>query len=151
MPEKHSHSRAKSALGGGEKSKSKSKSKSKPKPKKDSHPKVPEATKKYIDTAVRKAIKRMHINKTANGQFLVDHEFESVPGQDPFEAEQHAISPEDLSRHVSEGLGIAAAPVQEPMAPPAASLPQLPSDVAGPLAPAPPAGPAMPMPGPIGV
>ena len=135
MPEKHSHSRTKSALGGGEKSKAKSKSQ--PKSKKDSSPKVPEATKKYIDQAVKKAIQRMHISKTANGRFLVDHEFKTEPGQPPADAEQHALGPEDLSAHVGEYLGLDQPVVSEPALPPDISAaPQLPA-AGGPSGPGP--------------
>lgn len=125
MPAKQS--RAKSALGG---------KKSKSKPKATGSPHIPEATKKYIDKAVKKEVRRMHISKTANGKFLVDHEFKSAPGEPAFDPEQHAINPEELSAHVGEHLGIGGSVAPEPMLPPASSLPQLPSDLAAPTAPA---------------
>lgn len=143
-------SRTKSALGGEKKKKS-------AKPKQDSAPRVPEATKKYIDSAVKKALQRMHISPTANGQFLVDHEFKAEPGAPPVEGEQHAISPENLPAHVGEYLGLGSPVTPEPALPPDASAaPQLPLAAAagpGPISP-PQAGP-MPLPaapaGPLGV
>lgn len=110
-------SRTKSALGG-KKSKGSSR--------------IPEATKKAIDKAINKHVHRMHISKTANGKFLVDHEFKSSPGEPPIDSEQHAVEPADLSAHVGEHLGIGgtAAP-EEPVLPPASAAPTLPP--AGPL------------------
>jgi hypothetical protein len=114
MPAKQS--RTKSALGG-KKSKGSSR--------------VPEATKKFVANAVKKHVHRMHISKTANGKFLVDHEFKSAPGEPPIDSEQHAINPEDLSAHVGENLGIGGTASPEPELPPASAAPTLPP--AGPL------------------
>lgn len=133
MPAKQS--RSKSALGG---------KKGKKEPKGAG---IPAATKKYIDKAVKREVKRMHISKTANGKFLVDHEFKNGPEGEAFDPEQHAINPEDLSAHVGENLGIGGSVAPEPMLPPASSLPQLPSDIAAPTTPAAPVNAA----GPIGV
>ena len=109
MPAKQS--RTKSALGG-KKSKGSSR--------------VPEATKKFVANAVKKHVHRMHISKTANGKFLVDHEFKSAPGEPPIDSEQHAINPEDLSAHVGENLGIGGTASPEPELPPASAAPTLP-------------------------
>jgi len=140
-------SRTKSALSGDKKKKS-------AKPKKDASPRVPEATKLYIDKAVKKAVQRMHISKTANGQFLVDHEFKSEPGAPPVESEQHALGPDALSSHVGEYMGLGGPATPDPALPPDISAaPQLPS-AAGPGPISPEAGP-MPLPaapaGPLGV
>lgn len=116
-------SRTKSALGG-KKSKSKA------------APKVSKAVKAAIKSEVKKQVHRMHISKTSNGKFLVDHEFKSKLGEDPIESEQHAIDPEGLSAHVGEylGLGGTVSPEQAlpPAAPPASAAPVLPP-AAGPL------------------
>ncbi len=112
-------SRTKSALGG-KKSKGSSR--------------VPDATKKYVASALKKHVHRMHISKTANGKFLVDHEFKSAPGEPPIDSEQHAVNPEDLGAHVGEHMGIGAEPQ-----PPAGAEPALPSASAAPTLP--PAGP----------
>lgn len=85
--------RSKSALGG-KKSKS--------------SPKVSKHVKAAIKAEVKKEVRRIHISKTSNGKFLVDHEFKSKPGEAPIEGEQHAIEPEGLSAHVGEYLGLGA-------------------------------------------
>lgn len=133
-------SRTKSALGGKKKSKG--------------SPRVPEAVKKYIDKEIKKQVHRMHISKTANGKFLVDHEFKAAPGETPVESEQYAVEPGDLSTHVGENLGIGGSVAPETALPPA-SLPTMPT--APPGAPAPPgatpteAAPILPPAGPLGV
>lgn len=112
-------SRTKSALGGKGKAKGSSK--------------VPEATKKYVANAVKKHVHKMHISPTANGKFLVDHEFKSAPGEPPIDSEQHAVNPEDLSAHVGEHLGIGGSVAPEPALPPAPASPMTPPGPAGPL------------------
>jgi hypothetical protein len=82
-------SRAKSALGG-KKSESKSKSKSKSK----------------ASGGKKKPVHRMHISKTDNGKFLVDHEFKGGPGEPVQPNESHAIEPQDLAAHVADHFGV---------------------------------------------
>ena len=102
-------SRTRSALGG--------------KKKESKGTRVPKATKDAIDRAIKKHVHRMHISKTDNGKFLVDHDFKSLPGEPPVDSEQHAIEPGDLSAHVGEHLGIEQPPVLPPAAAPVAPQP----------------------------
>jgi hypothetical protein len=110
--EKEKASRVKSALGGKKKEGKKSESK-----------------------GGKKRVHRMHISRTANGKYLVEHEFKHDPLEPgPYlENEQHAVEPDELAQHVQEHMG--GAPEPEPMpAGPAMGGP------GGPPPPAPPMG-----------
>ena len=56
----------------------------------------------------KKHVHRMHISRTDNGKFLVDHEFKGSgePGEVPPENEQHAVEPQDLAQHVTDNMGV---------------------------------------------
>lgn len=95
----------------------------------------------------KKHAHRLHISRTDNGKFLVDHEFKHDPlaGEEPMPGQSHAIDPHELASHVTDSLGIGGipSPDQEPLpavpAAPAVSAPAVPA-------------PAAPLPvGPVGV
>lgn len=107
-------------------------------------PKVSKAVSAAIKKAVRKEVHRMHIGKTANGKFLVDHEFKSAEGEPTIPGESHAINPEELAAHVSDNFGLGAGGPGVPAGP------ELMAPAPGPEAvPSAPAGPSPT--GPIGV
>jgi hypothetical protein len=93
---------------------------------------------KSVAAVVAKAIKRhvhkMHISRTDNGKFLVDHEFKNGPDEPTIPGQSHALNPEELAGHVAENFGVG-----EGVAPGAGS-PELPP------APGPEAMPAGPLP-----
>lgn len=83
---KERESRVKSALGGKKKASSKKSSSKK---------------------GGKKHVHKMHITRTDNGKFLVNHEFQGGPeGELPPEGETHAINPEDLAQHVTDNMGV---------------------------------------------
>jgi hypothetical protein len=114
-------SRVKSTLGGKEKEhKPKTTEKKTPKGKEKGKGKHP--------------VHRMHISKTDNGKFLVDHEFKGGPGEATLPNESHAIEPGDLASHVADHFGVGAEGPGAPMAPaPAAPAPGPEVMPAGPL------------------
>jgi hypothetical protein len=74
----------------------------------------------------KKQVHRMHISKTDNGKFLVEHEFK--PGEDGsvIPNERHALNPEELQGHLQDNMelppeemmGAAGAPAAAPAGPP---------------------------------
>jgi len=93
---------------------------------------------KSVAAVVAKAIKRhvhkMHISRTDNGKFLVDHEFKNGPDEPTIPGQSHALNPEELASHVAENFGVGEG------AAPGAGSPELPP------APGPEAMPAGPLP-----
>jgi Cu/Zn superoxide dismutase len=91
----------------------------------------------------KKSVHKMHIRRTHNGKFLVDHEFKNEPGEEPMENETHALNPEELGDHVDQHMGTGEPPVAQgaPTAMPPAGPPAMPP--AGPPAGGPPPNPMM--------
>jgi hypothetical protein len=70
--------------------------------------KVSKSTSAAITKAINRHVHKMHISKTNNGKFLVDHEFKSGEGEPTIPGETHALGPEELSGHVADHFGIGA-------------------------------------------
>jgi len=114
-------SRVKSTLGG-KKSEKKSESKSKPKSK-STEKKTPKSKSKH-------PVHRMHISRTDNGKFLVDHEFKGGPDEPAIPGESHALDAEELAGHVADHFGVGAGGPGLPAGP----VPEAPAPAPGPEA-----------------
>jgi hypothetical protein len=92
-------SRVQSTLGG-------PKAEKKPEKKSESKSKGKSTDKKTPKSKSKHSVHRMHISRTDNGKFLVDHEFKGGPDQPSIPGESHALNPEELAAHVADHFGV---------------------------------------------
>ena len=78
----------------------------------------------------KKHVHKMHISRTDNNKFMVEHEFAPSEGPEPSpQSEMHAVEPEDLAQHVTDHMGVGgeggapAGPAPMPTAPPGGGSP----------------------------